>query len=271
MKHVVIVGLGLIGGSLGMALRVRGIEVTGVDHAPVIGSREAQAATSQCVDVSDAPGVHRALRGAELVVLATPVSVIEAFVVEALEHAAVVTDCGSTKRGVARAAAGSPRAGHFVPGHPMTGRPAGGIENARPDLFAGQAWVVCGEGRDPKAVAMVEELVHSVEARPVALAVDQHDRAVAVTSHLPQLIASALLVLAHDRAAAEVAGPAFERVCRGAGGPEQIWLDIFASNATEVADATRALCDVLARVADGLDSGDAGAARELLARARRLH
>jgi prephenate dehydrogenase len=171
---------------------------------------------------------------------------------------------------VVDAASRSPRVSRFVPGHPMAGAPAGGVELARAELFQGRRWLLCPEGRDADAIARVEDLVRSVGAEPLHLGALEHDRAVALTSHVPQLLASAMAVLAGRRDAAIAAGPAFLRLTRGAGGPASMWGDIFSSNADEVAGLLRELCGELERIAAQLEQVPAqtDAALELLAQAR---
>ena len=109
----------------------------------------------------------------------------------------------------------------------MAGLPDGGIDNARSDLFEGRTWMVCPEHSTPAAREAVADIILLTGAHLVEITPEQHDRAVAVTSHLPQLLASALFTLAHDESARIAMGPAFERATRGAGGLESMWSDIF--------------------------------------------
>lgn len=270
--RLAIVGFGLIGGSLALAARARGVAtaVTAVDRpASLVRARE-RAAADTFVDVGDTGALHAALAAADLTVLAAPVSVIEELVAVALESAPVVTDAGSTKRAVTLAAARSPRRAWFVPGHPMAGLPSGGVENARADLFEGRQWLLSPEGVEPSALGLVERLVSGVGATPERLSVEAHDRAVAVTSHVPQLLANALVVLAERGAARSAVGPAFEGATRVAGGAEAMWRDIFATNADEIARALAGLEDELGRVRQALarQPPDLGPALALLERAR---
>src|SRR5262245_60946676 len=123
MRRVAIVGLGLIGGSLGLALKrkVAGLQVIGVDFAALHAARAARGAADEFVDAADDAAVLRAAESADLVVLATPVSAVIRALPGMLERAQLVTDCGSTKRAIAAAAADSARRARFVPGHPMAG------------------------------------------------------------------------------------------------------------------------------------------------------
>jgi len=272
--RLTIVGFGLIGGSLALAARDRGVatHVVGIDRTEVIATEHARAAASTTCDAADERAVRSALAEADLVVLATPVGAIEAMIGEILEVADTVTDCGSTKRAIVRRAERSSRRSRFVPGHPMAGSPAGGIEHARSDLFVGRPWLICTEGSDADAVARVETLLVGIGAEPHRLTIAEHDRAVALTSHLPQLLASALSVLAATQRATAAAGPAFESATRVAGGGEAMWRDILATNADEVCTVVDSLCGELEQVAHGLrrDPPDLGPAMSLLERARVL-
>lgn len=272
MKQLCIVGFGLIGGSLGLAARARGAveRVTAVDRPDVLALARERKFADEFVDMNDEEASVRALAASDMTILAAPVWVISERVEWALSHANLVTDCGSTKRRIVERARRSPRAGRFVPGHPMAGLPHGGTSSARADLFEGSAWLLCPSGSEPDAVLSVERLVSTIGARPVFLDADAHDAAVARTSHLPQLLASALTVVAARHASA-AAGPAFERATRAAGGPEPIWHDIFGSNADEIARAIRELCAELEPIAGELaDGGRTSRADALLERARRL-
>jgi prephenate dehydrogenase len=271
MMRVAIVGFGLIGGSLSLALRRGGgVHVTAIDRAPVLARPEARDAADEHLPLEETEALKTALTRSEVTVLAVPVGTIVRLIPWSLSHAPVVTDCGSTKREIAHAAAEHPRGPFFVPGHPMAGLPDGGIENARADLFEGRAWILSPDDSEPSAYAVVRDLLASTGARLVQMSPEAHDRAVAVTSHLPQLLASGLFTLADDDNARAAMGPAFERATRAAGGPESMWSDIFETNADEVARAAEALSQQLGKVAAGLRRSppDTQPALALLARAR---
>jgi prephenate dehydrogenase len=273
MKRITIVGFGLIGGSLALALRRSpGIHVTAIDRAPVLARAEAKHAADELLPLEEAEAMQRALQASDLTVLSVPVSTIVRLLPWSLTFARAVTDCGSTKREIAHAAAEHARAASFVPGHPMAGLPDGGIENARSDLFEGRAWILCPQHSDIGARTVVTEMVSLTGAHLIEMSPEEHDRAVALTSHLPQLIASSLYSLARDQNALAAMGPAFERATRGAGGLESMWSDIFETNADEVARAAESLSQELAKVAAGLRRSppDLQAALAVLARARSL-
>lgn len=271
--RVAIVGFGLIGGSLAGAIRARRLgEVIAVDRAEQLAAPGVRALSAAQVAVEDEAALARVLAGAELTVLATPVSVIAALLPRVLGEAQGVTDCGSTKRAVAAVVAGHGRRGRYVPGHPMAGAPAGGLARARPELFEGRRWILCPEGSDADALGRVEALVRGVGAEPVRMAVEEHDRMVAMTSHVPQILSSLLAVLAERRGAMAAAGPAFASATERAGGDAAMWRDIFATNGDQIAAALAEVSEGLAQVAGSLEGPQVRteAVLELLARARRV-
>jgi prephenate dehydrogenase len=272
--RLAILGFGLIGGSVALAARARGVasHIVGVDRAEVASMPAARSAADVLVDAADDASLRHALSDAELVVVATPVGAIEAIIGDVLAVADVATDCGSTKRAILSSASRSARRGRFVPGHPMAGLPQGGIERASKDLFEGRPWLLCPEQSDVDAVERVEGFVAAIGARPSRLTAEAHDRAVALTSHLPQLLASALAVLAERKHADVAAGPAFQSATRVAGGGEAMWHDILATNADEVSLALDALGAELDSIARALrhKPPDLGPALRLLERARGL-
>jgi len=272
--RLAVVGFGLIGGSVALAARSRGLasHVTALDRPDVLAMPAAREAADDLVDSSDTRSWHAALRGADLVMVATPVGAIEAMIGELLELAKVATDCGSTKRAIAASASRSPRRGRFVPGHPMAGLPQGGVQHARQDLFEGRRWLLCPEHSDADAMSLVEAFVRGIGAVPLRLSAEEHDRAVALTSHVPQVLASALAVMAESRGAGIAAGPAFQSATRVAGGGESMWRDILATNADEVSATLDSLRDELDVVARALrrQPPDVGPALRLLERARGL-
>jgi prephenate dehydrogenase len=251
-----IVGLGLIGGSLARALRrqLPQLRLVGVERSAALPTLAPLGLVDELLPESDVAGIDRAFAASQVICLATPVSAIGGWLRRALQHPGVVTDCGSSKRAIAAQARGLPAAARFVPGHPMAG--AGAARSASSeDLFEGRPWVLCPEQAEPAALQVVEQLVTLVGARPVHMTVDAHDRAVALTSHAPRLVASALMGLAEQHGALAAAGPAFERVTRGAGGSVDVWRDILGSNADEVARALRLLTLELEACAVELEHG----------------
>lgn len=255
-SQVSIVGLGLIGGSLARALRrhLPRLRLVGIERSAALPSLASLGLVDELLAESDVAAIERAFGASQLICLATPVSVIGGWLRRALQHPGVVTDCGSSKRAIAMQARGLPAAARFVPGHPMAG--AGADRSASSaELFEGRPWVLCADAAEPSALHAVEQLVTLVGACPVHMTVDAHDRAVALTSHAPRLVASVLMALAEGHGALAAAGPAFERLTRAAGGSADVWRDILGSNADEVARALRLLTQELEACALELEQG----------------
>lgn len=272
MKQLAIFGFGLVGASIAAAVRAAepGVELVAIDLPEIVSSGPVRELANRSLPSSDRASVRAVAASADLCVLAAPVSVIRAELPRLLECAQVVTDCGSTKRSICAAVSGAPRLGRFVPGHPMAGGPEGGAALARADLFRGQTWLLCPDHCDADALTLVEALVEMVGAHSVHMDVAAHDRAVAYTSHAPQVLASALAVLTAEAGAALAAGPAYRATTRSAGGAERMWRDIFSANADEVSLVLRKLSAQLATVAAGLEAtpADTSAVLTLLAKAR---
>jgi prephenate dehydrogenase len=236
--RVAIVGRGLIGRSIELGLRARGATVA--------------AALDRGDDISP-------LRDADLVVLAAPVleniGLLRA-IAPVLAPAAIVTDTGSTKAAIVRAAAGL----RFVGGHPVTGGTASGPSAARPDLFEGRRWILTpGDDADEAAVEAVRAFVESLGAVSVRLPPDDHDRIFAAVSHLPQLVISALMRQAGESAGPEglaLAGPGLRDSTRLASSPPGIWRDILATNRAEIAAVLDRLIGDLERLRDDADGGE---------------
>lgn len=194
-----IVGMGLIGGSLGLDLRARGVPVRALVHRPETAERARQRGLADAVSTDPA-----VLADCALVVLALPLDRLltpDPALLAALPPAAVITDVGSVKAPVL-ACWDERLAGRFVAGHPMAGTANAGVEAGEIDLFQGRPWVATPTGRtDPAALAAVQGLAEALGARWILCDPDQHDRAVALISHLPVLVSAALLQAA-DRGAA---------------------------------------------------------------------
>lgn len=255
-SQVCIVGLGLIGGCLARALRQRlpGLRLVGVEREQSLQNPLLPTLVDELCGERDVERVEHAFRNSELICVATPVATISGWLGRALAHGNVVTDCGSSKRAISAAALASGHAARFVPGHPMAG--AGADRSAlSPALFEGRPWLLCPEQCEPRALGAVERLVTLLGAHPVRMTAVEHDRAVAVTSHAPRLVASVLMALGEQQQALAAAGPAFERITRGAGGSLEMWRDVLGSNADEVARALRLLMGELEQCASELEQG----------------
>ena len=237
--RAMIIGTGLIGGSVGMALRAQGWHVTGTDADPDTAAR------AVALGALDAEGEDRE---ADLVVVATPVHVAAGIITDILgspswNPAAVVTDVGSVK-GPLLAAVDRPR---FVGGHPMAGSEQVGIDGASAELFFGATWVLTPTpSTDPAAYAQVRTVLAGFGANVVALDPAEHDSLVAVVSHVPHLTAATLMALAADLgeehgALLQLAAGGFRDMTRIAAGQPSIWPGICDDNA----DAIVATLDLL--------------------------
>jgi prephenate dehydrogenase len=173
-----------------------------------------------------------------------------------------VTDTGSTKREMASAAMALPPRFTFVGGHPLAGAARGGLEHARPDLFAGRPWLLTppqasdGSGA---AVDKVSAFVQALGAQPRVMAAAAHDRLLAYLSHLPQLTASALMQVVGDAVGQEglgLAGRGLADTTRLASSPDDIWQDVAATNADEIGPALDTLIAVLQTLRGDLPEGD---------------
>jgi len=271
MTQIAIVGVGLIGGSLALALRKHGYagRVVGIDPSWQ-KAEHALGGELLIVNALESQRVAEVLGASELIVLSMPVRLIREQVASALGYGVAVTDSGSTKREIVRALASCPGAERFVPGHPMAGLPEGGVEHARAELFEGRRWILCPEACEPASLAKVEAMVRQVGAEPLHMSAAEHDRAVALASHVPQVLASVLRATAAETRADVVAGPGFASATRVAGGAAEIWEDIFASNADQVRWALGKVISELESVLDGLgrEPPDTRSVMQLLARAR---
>ncbi|MGA0123076.1 MAG: prephenate dehydrogenase/arogenate dehydrogenase family protein [Gaiellales bacterium] len=256
---VAIAGLGLMGGSLGMALRAAGHRVAGFDRDP---AEAALAVERGCADHA-ADSLVEAAADADLVVVATPVSQIAGLVAEALaaNPRATVTDIGSTKGQVMAAVPADGRA-RVVGGHPICGSEAHGAAAARAELYAGATWFLTPTlETDPERLAQVHALVVAVGARPVVVDADAHDRIVALTSHVPHVLAN---VLALQVAEGDVdghrpldsTGGSFRDMTRVAGANPAMWIDILLDNRAAVLAAIEDARGRLGEVADALERGD---------------
>ncbi len=268
-ERIAIVGLGLIGGSIALACRQRWPSTLLIAVARNATLELAMRTHAVDVGANDLGVVN----GADLVVLATPVGVIARHLGELGPHLAsgtVVTDAGSTKRGIVDAArsAGTPL---FVGGHPMGGAAVGGFANARPDLFVHRPWIFTPEANTPTEVLeRLSTWAAGIGARPVVMDAPEHDRVLAAISHLPQLVASALMATVGERAGdagLALSGGGLRDTTRLASSPASMWTDVLSTNADEIGPAIDALIEELRRIRTRLD--DPSAVQDLFAHAQR--
>jgi prephenate dehydrogenase len=257
-----IVGTGLLGASIGHALTALGVDVALFDTSP--------AQLRLAIDY----GAGRAARDDDrprLIVVAVPPDVTaDVIASELAAHPdAVVTDVASVKQEPLRALrARGVDLTHYIGSHPLAGRERGGAISARADIFVGRPWVVCRDGQTSRDdLAVVEGLALDLGATPLEMDPAEHDRAVALVSHVPQLVASLLagrFVTAHEEAL-RLAGQGVRDTTRIAASAPELWVQILGSNAEPVVDVLAALADDLADVVTALRKPDAPGARRAVA------
>jgi prephenate dehydrogenase len=266
---VAILGVGLIGGSIGLAARARaGAHVYGYDPDPQV---RATALRLGAID-TESPDVAGAVREADVVFVASPVGVLPDVVRLALESCdpqCVVSDVGSTKRVVAAVGADE----RFVGGHPLAGAETAGVEHARADLFEGATWYLTPtQGTAGVLYERLHRLLVSLGAQPVAIDADSHDRLMACVSHLPHVLANLLVTQAAGALSGEermhAVGPSFRDATRVAGANSSIWTDIYLSNRDALTAGIDETIRHLQEVRTLLAAGEATAVSEWNERAR---
>ena len=249
---VLIVGTGLLGTSLALALRAAGVEVQLSDTSPtsLALARDMGAGTLHGKDRPEP----------RVIVVATPPDVTADVVVAQLSAhpSAVVTDVASVKERVVaevRARAGE-RVRRYVGSHPMAGRERSGAGSADSDLFAGRPWVVVGQDSDPEAELAIRNLAVDVGATPVRMGASEHDAAVAAVSHMPQLIASLVAARLEElgESALALSGQGLRDVTRIAASDPRLWSAIIVGNAGPVADLLRRISDDLSALIAGVEA-----------------
>jgi prephenate dehydrogenase len=273
---IAVIGTGLIGTSVAQAAGVAGIRVCGWDADADVLARAAALS-----ELEPAASADAAAAAADVVFVCTPLGRVPDVAAAALRASAgVVSDVGSVKGSVvADVTSGSPEgsAARFVGGHPMAGSERSGPEAASATLLDGATWVLTpAEGTDPGAVERVRSLVQAFGARPVVMAPDAHDRAVALVSHLPQLLSSAVMAFAvrehdagpddHDLLGLTAGG--FRDLTRLAGSSPELWEQILVENAQAVSRELTRFAELLLSARDALDVEDGGALVALLEEAR---
>jgi prephenate dehydrogenase len=257
--RIAVLGVGLIGGSIGLAARER------VEHAEVVGfgrdpDRLRLAAERGAIDRA-ATSIENAVEGAQLVFACAPVGVLPELVRGALDASGedtLVTDVGSTKHDLVSRTA-DPR---FVGGHPIAGAETAGVEHARADLFQDAVWYLTPHEHSG---GLLYERLHrflvDLGAQPVAVDAETHDRLVAVFSHLPHVLANVLASQAAARLseqgdALRHVGPSFRDMTRVAGANTAMWSDIYRSNRAAIVEEIRGFRRELDEVERRLDAGD---------------
>ena len=258
--RLAVLGVGLIGGSIGRAAkgRLAGAEVVGWGRTPANLERALELGAIDRV----AGSLEQACEGAEAVFCAAPVAALPEQVAAALAASGpdtVITDAGSTKRELVARFGEDER---FIGGHPLAGAETAGVENAREDLFEGARWYLTPTERSSGVLYdRLQRLIAELGARPQAIDAEAHDRLMATVSHLPHVLANVLV----EEAAAELTrdsermpevGPSFRDSTRVAGSNPAVWADIFSSNRAAVADAVDAVAARLREAAELIRADD---------------
>lgn len=276
VETVAILGTGLMGGSLGIAILERHLasRVVGFDLDPETARMALK--KGAITEVAGSPGA--AVEDADLIVIATPVSTIPAVFEEVardLPDGAVVTDVGSTKATVVEEiSAGERGKRHFVGGHPLAGSEKEGVEAASGDLYTGCLWVLTPTpNTDPSAYRSLMQFLGRLDARVISLEPHRHDEAMALSSHLPQLLSSALMHFAANLTATPEGLPllsagGFHDMTRIAASSPDLWVDILRENRPALLDVFHRFREALGRAERSLDEADWDSLHQLLASAR---
>ena len=255
-SSVAIVGLGLMGGSLAMALRGHCKSLLGcdLDQETLKLARE-----KEVVDVADS-NLSAILPQADLIVLATPVRTILELLItisKYLREPVVIMDLGSTKTEIFQAMAALPPALDPIGGHPMCGKEKSGLENASGDLFIGAPFALTALSRTTqRARSLAEEMVQVIGAKPIWMEPEIHDEWVAATSHLPYLL-SVALTNATPLEVSPLVGPGFQSATRMAASNPEMMRDIFLTNQDQVIRAIRRFITKLENLETLIKVGDA--------------
>jgi len=282
LQQITIIGTGLIGGSLGLALKSAGCvrRIVGYDRPEVLARAKQVAA----IDIAE-PDPLKAISGSQVVVLATPVMATMDLIVRLAPHigdGTLLTDTGSTKAEILRQAEKSFRnktLARFLPSHPMAGKEHGGIDAATRDLFRGASWILTPPGgthalvspeftRGPHADWL--RCLEAIGAKIVVLDAERHDRICVYTSHLPQMLSTALAAsvvdtLGNEPALPALSGPGLRDMTRLSASEYAMWRDIALTNTMNLHDALHGLEQKLAHIRENLKT------RELEAEFNRAH
>jgi prephenate dehydrogenase len=257
-----VVGAGLLGASVGLGLRARGVDVLLADASPAHLRLAADYGAGRLDDGGAEPA---------LIVVAVPPDLTGRVVAEELaaHPGAVVTDVASVKVApLSELEEAGVELARYVGGHPLAGRERGGPSSARADLFVGRPWVVTARPENPRsAVSLVESLILDLGAVPVEMDAAQHDAAVALVSHAPQIVSSLMAKRLTDSpdTALALAGQGVRDVTRIAASEPELWVQILGANAPAIVEILHAYRDDLDRVLVALGDIDAAGARRTIA------
>jgi len=261
-----IVGLGLIGGSIGLALREPGRKILGYDPNPnAVKVAKDRFCIDQEVSLED-------VCQADFIFVTVPPAVV----VEVLDtihslrsEVSIYTDCTSAKGHVANWAENR-KDPNFIPGHPMAGHENSGAAYASAWMFRGARWILCPTHYNPaKTVNQLEHLVKGMGATPVRMAASDHDRQIATLSHLPHVLAGALVLLKDQMGAQDVGGGSWKDLTRVGGVDPELWTQIFMENRQELSSAIQEIERILEGVRESLEQPDIDSVKQFLTDARK--
>jgi len=271
-KTVAVIGVGLMGGSLGLAAQA----LAGVPRVRGFGHRRAtlDLALERGAITDACDSLEAAVAGADLIFVCSPVRLVVEHVRRAYAAAAshaVVSDVGSTK-GALMEALDETEQRRCIGGHPLCGSEAAGVVNARASMYEGAPYFLTpGQNVQPEAFKALYDFLLQIGARPVAVDPDEHDRALAVVSHLPHVLANLLMAQAGEqtgtRDALLCAGPSFRDMTRIAGSNRRVWSDIFLENRTALSAALRAYRAGIDSALVAIEQGDESLIDGLIGRA----
>lgn len=275
---IAIIGVGLIGGSIGMAAKARGLarEVIGIGRDPrrLLRAQELAAVDSYTTDLL--AGVAEA----DIIFICTPVRAVVPFIraiAPALKEGAIVTDVGSTKSEITKAADTIlPEGRSFVGGHPMAGSESEGVEAALPYLFLNSTYVITPSGStDVMALNTLVRFAEAIGSQVILMNPEEHDKSAAVISHLPHILSASILRLAdeeqkHSGKVFQLAAGSFGDMTRISSSPPEIWVDICLSNKEAITSVIKRFEDILAAVRSAIAGEDADKIERLFTEAREL-
>ena len=267
-----LIGCGLMGGSFALAMKKAGLvkRVVGYSKSPSTTDRARQMGV---IDV-EAPSALLAVAGADIVLLAVPVAATEA-TLKAIKHLVtpqmLIMDVGSTKADVVQAArrALQGQVGSFVPAHPITGREVSGVEHAEADLYSGRQVILTPIERTLTAqLKQAEEIWTAIGSRVTSMSPEAHDAAFAAVSHLPHLLAFAMMNSITGQSSGDdflsLAGPGFRDFTRIAASDPKVWRDIFISNKEELLAQSKNVQQALHALEQAIEKGNTQALEDML-------